>query len=382
MNDIELIEQEKRKIIERYGQWTSHKIYLGQELYTIDEQQEVQDELKKSILTQTETRLKSIFQTISDLLDRPLQSLRILDLASLEGIYAIEPARYGAKAVGIEVREANIEKAKFVKRILGLENLELFQDDVRNLSKEKYGSFDVVLCIGIFYHLDTPDVLHFMEKIAEVCEGLLILDTHISFTQEKSCSYQGKTYWGKSYLEHSSVSTLEERAKVLWSSIDNLESFWFTRPSLYNLLTQVGFTSIFECQEMKKMYEVHKVYDRITLVAVKGQQQTLELSSLTNVSPQEDWPEKLHLESFYKQLPPLQQAQEEIATLRSHLEQTQTEMATLRSQLQQTQTETLVMRSHLEQAQAEIAAMKTSKFWKLRTAWFGVKKMMGMKTDD
>ncbi len=382
MNSVELIEQEKREIIERYGQWTSHKIHLGQGLYTIDEQQEVQDELKKSILTQTETRLTSIFQKISNLLDRPLESLRILDLASLEGIYAIEPARYGAKAVGIEVREANIEKAKFVKRRLGLDNLELFQDDVRNLSKEKYGSFDVVLCIGIFYHLDTPDVFHFMEKIAEVCEGLLILDTHISFTQDKSYSYQGKTYWGKSYLEHPPDSTLEEREKVLWSSIDNPESFWFTRPSLYNLLTQVGFTSVFECQEMKKMYEVHQVYDRITLVAVKGQQKALELSSLTHVSPQEDWSDTIHVESFYRQLPQLQQAQEETLAMRSHLEQAQAETLAMRSHLEQTQAETLAMRSHLEQAQAEIAAMKTSKFWKLRTAWFGVKKMMGMKTDD
>lgn len=368
MNSVELIENRRREIIERYGQWTSHKIHLGQGLYTIDEQKDVQDDLNKSVLIQTETRLKSIFQTISDLLKRPLQSLRVLDLASLEGIYAIEPARYGAKTVGIEVREANIEKAKFVQRMLSLDNLELFQDDVRNLSKEKYGSFDVVLCIGIFYHLDTPDVFYFMEKIAEVCDGLLILDTHISFTQEKSYSYQGKTYWGKSYVEHSPGSTLEEREKVLWSSIDNPESFWFTSPSLYNLLTQVGFTSVFECQEMKKMYEIHKVDDRITLVAVKGQQQTLELSSLTHVSPQEDWFDTIHFESLYRQLPQLQQAQAEIAAMRSHLEQAQAEA--------------LAMRSHLEQAQAEIAAMKTSKFWKLRIAWFGVKKMMGLKTDD
>ena len=368
MNNLDLIEQEKREIIERYGEWTSHKIHLGDDLYTIDEQQEVPDERKKSVLIQTETRLRSIFQTISAIVAQPLQNLRILDLASLEGIYAIEPARYGAKVVGIEVREANIEKARFIKRRLSLENLELFQDDVRNLSKEKYGSFDIVLCIGIFYHLYAPDVFRFMEKIAEVCEGVLILDTHISFTQEKSYSYEGKTYWGKSYLEHSPSSTLEEREKVLWSSIDNPESFWLTRPSLHNLLTHVGFTSVFECQEMKKMYEIHKVHDRITLVAVKGQRETLKLSSLTNVSPEEEWSDKLNLESLYLQLPQLQQAQAEIAGMRSQLQQAQAETATVRSQLQQ--------------AQAEIAAMKTSKFWKLRTAWFGVKKRMGLKTDD
>ncbi len=67
---------------------------------------------------------------------------------------AVELARLGANVVGIEGREANLAKARFAKEALSLENPEFHQDDVRNLSKEKYGRFDVVLCLGILYHLN------------------------------------------------------------------------------------------------------------------------------------------------------------------------------------------------------------------------------------
>jgi 2-polyprenyl-3-methyl-5-hydroxy-6-metoxy-1,4-benzoquinol methylase len=66
--------------------------------------------------------------------------------------------------VALEGRQANLEKARFVKGILDLDHLELVLDDVRNLNKDRYGFFDVVLCLGILYHLDTPDVMNFVEK--------------------------------------------------------------------------------------------------------------------------------------------------------------------------------------------------------------------------
>ena len=91
---------------------------------------------------------------MSDLAKRPISELRILHLACLEGQYAVEFARQGAQVVAIEGREANIEKARFSKRALGLDNLELIHGDVRDLSRERHGSFDIVLCLGILYHLD------------------------------------------------------------------------------------------------------------------------------------------------------------------------------------------------------------------------------------
>jgi SAM-dependent methyltransferase len=275
---IELINERKREIVGRFGPWTAHNIHLVGDTYTIDKRI-VGDEIK----------LRRIIQMISDIAGEPLEKLRILDLACLEGLYAIELARHGSRVVGIEGREANIEKARFAKDVLSLENLEFFQDDVRNLSREKYGQFDVVLCLGILYHLDVPNVFSFIEKIAEVCQRFAIIGTHVSIRAKTFSRYNGRKYWGKRLIEHSTSSTPEERAKSLWGSLDNLRSFWFTRPSLYNLLFHVGFTSVYECHNPP---ELEKLHDRITLLAIKGRRRTLISAPLVSVLPEDGWPER------------------------------------------------------------------------------------------
>lgn len=272
--DVELIENKKRKIMEKFGPWSAHNIFLEGDVYTINKG-----------IAGDEVKLRRILQGVSDLSRRPLGSLRVLDLACLEGLYAVEFARHGAEVVGIEGREANIEKARFAKEVLALEKLELVQDDVRNLSKEKYGYFDVVLCLGILYHLDVPDVLTFLERIAEVCQGFVLIDTHVSIVPEKSYLHGGRNYWGRAYKEHDVNSTSEDRARQLWASLDNPESFWLTRTSLYNALSHVGFTSVYECHVPS---ESEKPIDRVTLLAVRGQRQNLFCSPLLSAQLIED----------------------------------------------------------------------------------------------
>ncbi|MCT7949157.1 class I SAM-dependent methyltransferase [Ancylothrix sp. C2] len=265
MADFELIRAGFLDVVERFGEWTNHNVCLGEDLYTIG----------KEKITGAEVKLRRIVQMVADISGKSFEELRILDLACLEGLYGLELALQGAEVVGIEGREANVEKARFVKEVLGVENITFFQDDVRNLSREKYGSFDVVLCIGIFYHLDAPDVFRFMESIGEVCRGFAIVDTHVSLTAESCCTYGDKEYWGRFYKEHDPESSLEDRMKVLWSSLDNVNSFWLSRPSFYNLLGDAGFTSVYECHfpavEKYEKMRFKKENDRSTFVAIKGE---------------------------------------------------------------------------------------------------------------
>lgn len=55
--------------------------------------------------------LRRITQTITDLTNKPWPQLRILDLGSLERVFALEFASHGAQVVAIEGREINNEKA-------------------------------------------------------------------------------------------------------------------------------------------------------------------------------------------------------------------------------------------------------------------------------
>ena len=283
------IKSAKAKIAAKYGEWGAYNIHLGQGVHTMDRTDFY------------DPRLRRICQVVYDIADKPISQLRVLDLACLEGIYSIELARQGAQVLGIEGREANVQKALFAKQILGLDNIEFIQDDVRNLSAEKYGIFDVVLCMGIQYHLDSPDVFGFMEKVAEVCRGFAIVDTHVSFTNEVTQAYKGHSYAGRWFAEHDPSTTPEQRLKINWASLDNVKSFWFTRPSLYNLLKHIGFTSVFECHN--PLWSANAP-DRVTLLAMKGRPAQFLSSPLLNEKLEEDYPELPPIADIIQSSPP------------------------------------------------------------------------------
>jgi SAM-dependent methyltransferase len=189
---------------------------------------------------------RRVIQLVCDLAQRPLSGLRILDLACAHGAYANELAARGASVVAIEGREEWLRQARARRRPTA--NVEFVNDDVRHLCRERYGEFDIVLCLGILYHLDTPDVFELIERIADVCRSFGVFETHVAAAPLASREWRGKTYWGQPSVEHAAGTPAAEKLKVLSASLDNEHSFWMTRASLLNVLRHVGFTSVSECQ--------------------------------------------------------------------------------------------------------------------------------------
>ncbi|MBI3921748.1 MAG: class I SAM-dependent methyltransferase [Armatimonadetes bacterium] len=234
----------KEAIVQRFGPWTAHNLHLGYDVFT------VQPEEEKNALVERYLRILSDFGYSS------LRGVRILDLACLEGLYAVELARRGATTVGIEVREANVMKAVFARNALGLKRCSIVQDDVRNLSAGKFGSFDVVICSGILYHLALPDSLRLLEAMYEVTTHLVVINTHVALGNLKenphdlgelvTVEHGDKSYRGRYYREFPSEWSQEDKLRHLWAALDNDQSFWFTRQSLYDSLFQSGFAAVYE----------------------------------------------------------------------------------------------------------------------------------------
>lgn len=277
--NLKLLRQKQRMVIDKFGPWTASNIHLGDDFYTIDKH-----------IHGDEIKLRRILQIVSDTAQQPLANLRVLDLACHEGLYAIEFARHGAETVGIEGRQVHVEKARFVKNVLSLSNLDIVQDDVRNLSQEKYGYFDVVLCLGILYHLEVPDVFEFIERIGEVCQRVAVFDTRITAGPTLNYTYKGIQYWGHRISEgHAPTDTPEVKIRRYWASLDNVTSFHLSRTSLFCMLGRVGFTSVYECYIPP---EPAKPIDRITLVAIKGNQERVINSPLMKEYPINNSPEE------------------------------------------------------------------------------------------
>jgi ubiquinone/menaquinone biosynthesis C-methylase UbiE len=252
-------------IIAQHGEWTAMAIDLGQGRSTRS--------------PAPDWRLRRIVQVTSDLLGKPLAEARVLDLACLEGQYGIEFAMHGATVLGIEIRESNIVKARYAQQELGLKNIRFIQDDVRNLSRAKFGGFDIVICSGILYHLDIPDVFDFIRRIYEVSDRLTVIDTQIALSARAHVTNAGRTYSGLWYREHEEGADRAKKYADVWASIDNVKSFWFTHPSLCNLVADVGFTSMLRVEEPDMP---QTAADRQTYVAVKNDRAKILSSHLTN----------------------------------------------------------------------------------------------------
>jgi SAM-dependent methyltransferase len=263
------VELRKADLERRHGPWTAHNVRLADGLFTLG-----------STPSGDEVKLRRVLQVVADLAGKPFSELRVLDLACLEGMYALEFATRGSQVVAIEGREANLAKARFAAEALAVDGVEWVLGDVRDLSRERHGRFDVVLCLGILYHLDAADVFALVERIADVCRSLLVVDTHVAPQPRASRTHRGRTYWGRVLVEHEPDETEEVRMRRLWSSLDNLRAFAPTRPSLLNLLADNGFSSVLECHFPP---EPEKEPHRVTLVARRGERLT------PIVSPPPDW---------------------------------------------------------------------------------------------
>ena len=233
-------------------------------------------------------RLRRTVQTITDLSMKPWNQLRILDLGSLEGFYSLEFAAHGAEVVAIEGRESNNAHARFAAEVLEFRNVKFITDDVRDLSSRKYGDFDVVFCSGILYHLAGDDACRFLSSITQVCKRLTIIDTHVGLKPDHTIRWEGHNYSGFAYTEHATEDTPELKASRKWASLDNEMSFWLTRPSLLNLLRDVGFTTVFEVLNPVSFFDYS---DRLTFAAIIGEHQTSSMSPELALAPEPDWPE-------------------------------------------------------------------------------------------
>jgi len=277
----EELRRELDELRSKYGEW-SYDIPLPFEIWT------------KGNLKVPHTRLRRIVQIVSDLSKKPLSECRILDLGCLDGIFSIEFAKHGCQTVGVEIREANIRKAIFCAEALGLHNLEFRQDDVRNISLEAYDRFDAIVCSGILYHLPAADAIRLIERMYAITNRLVVIDTHVALKPVERCVYDGNEYWGSVFREHSDNATPEKKATSLWASADNMVSFWFTRPSLVNILSKAGFSSVYECfvpAHLNFGRSGLESVDRCTFVALKDSVCEIATSPSVN-SLTEEWPEE------------------------------------------------------------------------------------------
>ena len=105
----------------------------------------------------------------------------VLDIGAWDGFFSFEAERRGAaRVVAADYFSwhgegwGSKEPFRLAREVLQ-SRVEDVDVDVMDLSPERLGTFDVVLFLGVLYHLKNP--LAALERVASVTRGLLILET-------------------------------------------------------------------------------------------------------------------------------------------------------------------------------------------------------------
>ena len=198
---------------------------------------------------------QEIMKIINQQLRGNFKRKRVIDIGCLEGYFAAECALQGARVLGVEGKTINVKKCEFIKSVLGIKNLRFVKDDAMKVTKKKYGTFDVVLALGLLYHLDDP--FTFLENLSKLCTGFLLLDTHVALREQPTSGdwkpdlssltefkFGKKTYMGRLYREFDSGATQISKDLSVTASLKNEHSAWLTEDSLVALLRDVGFEQV------------------------------------------------------------------------------------------------------------------------------------------
>ena len=143
---------------------------------------------------------------------------RLIDLGTGDGLFALMAAEMGWRVTATDARPRDWPYH---------ERITWWVIDVRDTPVSGY---DLILCAGLFYHLEYEDQVKLLAK----CSGTpVILDTHVSIHPGEAVQPEAGIT-GRVYIEGPQDHP--------WSSWGNKQSFWPDLPSLHRMAQRFGYT--------------------------------------------------------------------------------------------------------------------------------------------
>lgn len=157
--------------------------------------------------------------------------VRILECGCLEGGHTkvLAQAFPEAEITAVDVRETNLQKAKFILSASGITNVRLSSENLNEPSPALTQQYDAIFCVGLLYHLRQP--AEFLARAARAA-SFLWLSTIICAEPEATViegDYRGR-FFGEA-IEHPLAGM-------------NPQSFQPTIGSLADMLWTAGFSEI------------------------------------------------------------------------------------------------------------------------------------------
>jgi len=211
-----------------------------------------------------DTRWSMLERCLDERLGGPRDALSAIDLASHQGWFAVQLARAGfGRVLGVDARASHVEDSTLIRRIYGLDGLEFRQGDVHELDAGKTGAFDLVLMLGLLYHLENP--VGALRACRALCRGLCVIETQVvpginGFVDYGSYRYVRPLKGSFGIIDETADTHGPEASITGICLVPSLEA-------LVWLLHKVGFSRVDVLEPPEDAYEQLRYHKRVMVAA-------------------------------------------------------------------------------------------------------------------
>jgi len=126
-------------------------------------------------------RMNYFFRPLVEMFEGTLEGKRVLDLGCNAGYWSLAAIEAGADYVlGVDGRQMHIDQANFVFELKGVakRTYDFEIADIFNFDFRPYGNFDIVLNLGLMYHISKH--VELMEMVAAINDDIHLIDSLLS----------------------------------------------------------------------------------------------------------------------------------------------------------------------------------------------------------
>lgn len=115
-------------------------------------------------------------QFLLDKLQLPddMTGVSVLDIGPSDGFFSMNVARRGARMTAVDYRSKQGHGFEAMEQLTGLP-FDYRQMNLYDIPQADLGTFDLVLFLGVLYHL--PDMMRALNIVAQLCHGRLLVET-------------------------------------------------------------------------------------------------------------------------------------------------------------------------------------------------------------
>src|SRR3954471_25036240 len=123
-----------------------------------------------------DTRLTMVESVVQQHFGSRMPGLQCLDIGCHEGFYSLAMARHGMRVKGVDAREENLTRARFVAEAMG-SPVTYGQARVETLAASEGRTYDLVLFLGVLYHVEDPMLC--LRQVSAVTRELCVIETQV-----------------------------------------------------------------------------------------------------------------------------------------------------------------------------------------------------------